>query len=77
MIRRAALFANEEYILPDDLPTFTEKKAEDLSLRPENEKEQIENALNKARGNKSLAAKLLKIDRKTLYNKMHLYDIKI
>ena len=77
VIRRAALFANEEYILPDDLPTFTEKKAEDLSLRPENEKEQIENALNKARGNKSLAAKLLKIDRKTLYNKMHLYDIKI
>jgi two-component system, NtrC family, response regulator HydG len=31
----------------------------------------IERALQKANSNKSLAAKLLKIDRKTLYNKMH------
>lgn len=31
----------------------------------------IERALQKANNNKSLAAKLLKIDRKTLYNKMH------
>ncbi len=76
VVRRAALFANDEFISPEDLPKFAEKKTEDMGLRPENEKEQIESALHKARGNKTLAAKLLKIDRKTLYNKMHLYDIK-
>ena len=41
------------------------------------EKEQIEAALQKARGNKTVAAKMLQIDRKTLYNKMHLYGIEL
>lgn len=72
-IRRAALFATGNLILPDDLPHFHESIPEDLTLRPGNEKEQIETALHKTRGNKTLAAQLLKIDRKTLYNKIRLF----
>jgi len=78
MIRRVVLFVSGEMITPNDFPTFAAAPAvEDMALMPENEREQIENALRKARGNKTLAAQLLKIDRKTLYNKIHLYDIKL
>ena len=42
---------------------------------PAGEEEQIRRALAMAGGNKSQAAKLLGIDRKTLYNKLHLYGI--
>ena len=42
---------------------------------PAGEEEQIRRALALAGGNKSQAAKLLGIDRKTLYNKLHLYGI--
>ncbi|MCL2727286.1 MAG: sigma-54 dependent transcriptional regulator [Bacteroidales bacterium] len=75
VIRRAVLFASGDEITPSDLPVYIEPKTEEFTLRPQNEKEQIEAALQQARGNKSLAAHLLKIDRKTLYNKMHLYGI--
>jgi two-component system response regulator HydG len=79
-IRRAALFAQTDEITLDDLPLLQlsmKKKDEttDLSLRKDNEREQILLALEKANGNKTKAAHLLKIDRKTLYNKMHLYGI--
>lgn len=96
VIRRAALFAQGEYITPDNLPVLATTSGfapagnpmtnnaaihsevdKDMALRPDNEKEQIEAALIKARGNKTLAAKMLKIDRKTLYNKMHLYQMDI
>ena len=77
VIRRTVLFASGNEITPDDLPVFNEPKPEDFALRPHNEKEQIEAAIHKARGNKSVAAQLLKIDRKTLYNKMHLYGINL
>ena len=76
VIRRAVLFATTDEITLHDLPPLHEHHVEDLSLRPGNEKEQIETALHQARGNKTLAAQLLKIDRKTLYNKMRLYGIK-
>lgn len=77
VVRRAALFANGDMITEDLLPVLRPVKNEDLSLRPQNEKQQIEQALHKANGNKTLAAQLLKIDRKTLYNKMHQYGIKL
>ena len=85
VLRRCALFAEGENIEMDDLPVFSapNKKTviatdeDDWALRPEHEKEQIEAALQKARGNKTVAAKLLQIDRKTLYNKMHLYGIEL
>lgn len=77
VIRRCVLFAEGETIEAEDLPVFPDlvDKAsgnnDDFALRPGNEKEQIEAALAKARGNKTVAARLLQIDRKTLYNKMH------
>ena len=39
------------------------------------EKKKIEEALSIAKGNKTLAATILNIDRKTLYNKIRLYEI--
>jgi two-component system response regulator HydG len=39
------------------------------------EKQQIEKVLREVNGNKSKAAKILNIDRKTLYNKMERYGI--
>ncbi|MDR1459257.1 MAG: sigma-54 dependent transcriptional regulator [Bacteroidales bacterium] len=82
VIRRASLFAQTNEILPDNLPLLhvhLKMKDEDasFSLRPENEKEQIELALKKSNGNKTIAARLLKVDRKTLYNKMHQYGIEL
>ncbi|HSW67721.1 MAG TPA: helix-turn-helix domain-containing protein, partial [Bacteroidales bacterium] len=48
----------------------------DLKLINEiNERALIIQTLEKVRFNKSKAAQLLNIDRKTLYNKMRLYDI--
>jgi len=85
VVRRCVLFAEGENIELDDLPVFSPPNMktviatveDDWALRPEHEKEQIEAALQKARGNKTVAAKLLQIDRKTLYNKMHLYGIEL
>ena len=84
VVRRCVLFADGSDIDLDDLPVFTQpvKKVvtdivDDWALQPDHEKEQIEAALRKARGNKTVAAKLLQIDRKTLYNKMHLYGIEL
>ena len=51
-------------------------KLSDLSLKNETtEKEQILEALRQADNNKSKAARLLNIDRKTLYNKLKLYNL--
>ena len=53
------------------------QEVRDFSLNKSKEKDVIIAALNQARGNKTVAAKLLQIDRKTLYNKMHLYGIEL
>ena len=77
VIRRCVLFAEGDYIEAEDLPVYSDTNEsstssnDDFALRPGNEREQIEAALKKARGNKTVAARLLQIDRKTLYNKMH------
>ena len=82
VIRRCVLFAEGDYIESEDLPLYieheekaTQSSSEDYALRPGNEKEQIEAALIKARGNKTVAARLLQVDRKTLYNKMHQFGM--
>ena len=80
VIRRATLFAENQEISAENLPVLKNKAqkaqvVDDMALQPGDEKEQILTALKKARGNKTVAAKLLQIDRKTLYNKMHLYGI--
>jgi len=77
-IKRATLLTQGDFIesaaLPVEFFHQYEAKNDSFSLS-ENEKEAIENALAKTRNNKSEAAKLLKITRKTLYNKLKLYDI--
>ena len=79
VIRRAVLFAGGNEITVKDIPGIkpVATVTKDYALRPGNEKAQIEEVLYKARGNKTLAAQLLKIDRKTLYNKMHQYGIEL
>ena len=77
----ATLLAGGEYITLRDLPgEVTERGTSEgtaaFALRdPVGEEEQIRRALAATGGNKSQAAKLLGIDRKTLYNKIHLYGI--
>ena len=77
-VKRATLLTQGDFIesavLPVEFFTQNEAKNDSFSLS-ENEKEAIENALVKTKNNKSEAAKLLKITRKTLYNKLKLYDI--
>ncbi len=79
VVRRAALFTRTDEISVDTLPSFifVPKQEIDPVLRPENEREQIETALKISHGNKTAAARLLKIDRKTLYNKMHQHGMEI
>lgn len=74
----ATLLAQDEYVTCRELPAEIAGggASSTLSLRdPAGEEEQIRRALAAAGGNKSQAAKLLGIDRKTLYNKLHLYGI--
>jgi two-component system response regulator HydG len=76
-IRRAVLFAGGDTILPAHLPVFAKETNLDSKglFDEKEEKQRIINALQKCGGNKTIAAKMLNIDRKTLYNKMHAYSI--
>ena len=78
VVMSATLLAQDEYVTCRELPAEIAGggASSTLSLRdPAGEEEQIRRALAAAGGNKSQAAKLLGIDRKTLYNKLHLYGI--
>lgn len=60
----------------DNQSVADDKSSEVESLRKENyEKEKIMEALEMAKGNKTVASTILNIDRKTLYNKIKLYKI--
>jgi two-component system response regulator HydG len=76
-MRRAVLFATDHTILPEHLPVFYDEPMPLISalFDEKDEKLRIINALQKCGGNKTIAAKILNIDRKTLYNKMHAYEI--
>lgn len=89
VIRRAVLLSGADKIsieqLPEEIiaPPRIEKLIDistsesfDLkSMAEKNERSMILNTLEKVHYNKSKAARLLNIDRKTLYNKMRIYSI--
>lgn len=79
VIKRAVLFSESNTINLDALPqmlTDTSKETPGFS-RHEFEKERILKALKQTNFNKSKAAKLLQITRKTLYNKISYYELKV
>lgn len=72
-------YTQKQRQLKSDITLFDDKNGlpdlkESITIT---EKEVIMNALEKTNFNKSKAAKMLNIDRKTLYNKIKLYDIEI
>ena len=84
IVKRATLLARGEFITPLELGEELNEKQSDnqnqviigSSLnKEETEKQLIINALKQTGNNKSKAATLLGIDRKTLYNKLKHYDI--
>ena len=77
-VMSATLLCTGDYIACRELPAELSEAPETPAVplrNPAGEEEQIRRALAMAGGNKSQAAKLLGIDRKTLYNKLHLYGI--
>lgn len=81
IIKRATLLAANNYITSAELSDeLAQKPTADTSSRitlknEEIEKEHILEALRQTNNNKSRAAQLLNIDRKTLYNKLKLYNL--
>lgn len=79
VVRRATLLAQGTFVTLDELGELaisTPSPIGSLPLRNEEaEKQQIIEALRQTGNNKSRAALLLGIDRKTLYNKLKLYQL--
>jgi len=79
-VKRATLLTRGDFIEKDVLPAEffqiqNQSPATEVFSLSENEKETIISALSRTQNNKSEAAKLLKITRKTLYNKLKQYNI--
>jgi two-component system response regulator HydG len=81
VIKRSVLLTNSDYIQPEVLPKelFVEQKKQEIDdfSKDAYEKEQILRALKESNFNKSKAAKLLQITRKTLYNKISHYKLEL
>ena len=77
-VKRATLLAQGSFITPVELAldTVEQAPAPSIALHDEaDEKRRILNALQQTNNNKSKAATLLGIDRKTLYNKLKLHNL--
>jgi DNA-binding NtrC family response regulator len=78
-IERAVVVGKPPLITVDDLPCLidwrTSSDAEEVLPLAEVEKRHIQFALEKTRGNVSLAAQLLDVDRATVYNKIKKYAL--
>ena len=81
VIKRSVLLTNSDLVPLEVIPRevlFSKPKPETVDFSTEtNEKQLILNALKEAEFNKTKAAKLLKITRKTLYNKLEYYNIEL
>lgn len=89
VVKRAALLSDGHRITLSDIgnelvqpptpaaspPAAQEATRSTLLFNEEEEKKRITQALDQTHGNKSRAAKLLGVDRKTLYNKLKLYGM--
>lgn len=82
IVERCVTLATTDIIQEDDLPSFIFEKTDNKrffslsDVAAEAEKEHIIRILKAAKGNKTRAAELLGISRKTLWEKMNAYRIK-
>jgi DNA-binding NtrC family response regulator len=76
MIERAIVIGNGKEIKLKDLPMGREKMSRSIESLDDLEKKHIANILEKYNWNISQAAKALKVDRVTLYNKIKKYELK-
>jgi two-component system response regulator HydG len=81
MIKRAVLFTEGDTVLPKSVPDVVANGAGTRTpqnfSKSEFEKDRILNALKQTNFNKTKAAKLLQMTRKTLYNKISHYQLKV
>ncbi|GGX07986.1 sigma-54-dependent transcriptional regulator [Aquimarina muelleri] len=82
IVKRSVLLSQNDMIvldvLPNDIAYASHNTKQTYGLfKNQNEQELILDALEKANGNKAKAARMLSIDRKTLYNKLKQYDISL
>jgi DNA-binding NtrC family response regulator len=75
MIERAIVVGNGKKITTKDLPLGKDTLNTSIESLDELEKNHIKNILDKYSWNISAAAKALKVDRVTLYNKINKYDL--
>ena len=76
MIERAIVVGNEKEIRLKDLPIEKEMTSSSFSSLEDLEKQYILQVLNKYDWNITRSAKVIKVDRVTLYNKIKKYDLK-
>lgn len=81
VIKRAVLFSTTDIMMPnalaDDVVEGANNEQEDNFSKSDYEKERILSALKQTNFNKSKAAKLLQVTRKTLYNKINQYQLDV
>ncbi len=79
VMTKATIFSKSDVILPEDLPAHVLSNKKTLTSIPKSledlEKEHIMKVLDETGGNQCKAAEVLGINRKTLYKKIHKYNL--